>query len=665
MSEPTRAVFLSYASQDAGAARRISDLLTAAGIEVWFDQSELRGGDTWDQKIRHQIRDCALFLPIISANTHARTEGYFRLEWKLAVDRSHLMAPDRPFLLPVVIDGTSNNDSRIPDRFREIQWTHLPNGDAPSVFVERVRGLLCDEDALGATLAGADPIKVSRGVTAPPHARPTRSNVLIAIAAGAVVLAGIGVLYRQSHGAVDVTQEPASASMVSGKSIAVLPFVDMSEKRDQEYFSDGLTEELLDLLAQVPDLHVPARTSSFYFKGKQVTIAEIAKALGVANVLEGSVRKAGNTVRVTAQLIRADNGYHLWSKTYDRDMKDIFKVQDEIAATVVNALKASLLPTVAAAARRRTANTDAYNQYLLARSFYFQFTVPGYRRAVAAYKTAISLDPNYAAAYAGLAIAENELADKISDPAGIDRAAAAAERAIKLGPDIAAGYAARGYLRAFWLWNWVGAMEDFNKALALDPNNSLALAQYSFLLAAEGRLPEAINVAQRSIKVDPLVAIAWVTLARHLNNSGDLRGARSALHRAHELDPDLHYVHFELAVTELLAGQPAQAMVSARADGEATWRLAGVAAAAHSLQHPQESQQALDELISTQAKNAAYQIAEVYAWRGDQDQAFEWLDRAYAQRDGGLIYLRTDALLASLRGDQRYPALLRKMHLPE
>ena len=202
----------------------------------------------------------------------------------------------------------------------------------------------------------------------------------------------------------------------------MLPFVDMSEKRDQEYFSDGLTEELLDLLSQVPDLYVPARTSSFYFKGKAEDVATIAQKLRVAHVLEGSVRKAGTTIRVTAQLIRADNGYHLWSKAYDRDVKDIFKVQDEIAAAVVEALKAKLLPAQELASRHRTANTEAYTQYLLGNQFRLRDTPGPNQLALAAYQKAIALDPGYAAAYSGLSDTEWRIADQYHGRGGRLRA---------------------------------------------------------------------------------------------------------------------------------------------------------------------------------------------------------------------------------------------------
>jgi hypothetical protein len=293
-----RAVFLSYASEDSGAAQRICERLRGAGIEVWFDQSELRGGDAWDAVIRRQIKTCALFIPIISANAHARTEGYFRLEWKLAVDRSHFLAPDQPFLLPVVIDGTPQTDERIPERFRELQWTRLTGGETTPAFIERVRRLASSE-----AIETAPPHPVTSPASPPEqtHSRADSGRLLRTIVWALPVLILVSVLgYYAFNRSARQTQAPAgpgpaavATSTIPEKSIAVLPFVDMSEKKDQEYFSDGISEELIDLLTKIPDLKVSARTSSFYFKGQHATFAEIARTLGVSHLLEGSVRKAG------------------------------------------------------------------------------------------------------------------------------------------------------------------------------------------------------------------------------------------------------------------------------------------------------------------------------------------------------------------------------------
>jgi TolB-like protein/Flp pilus assembly protein TadD len=662
VTDTGKAVFLSYASQDAEAARQLCNALRAAGIEVWFDQSELRGGDAWDASIRRQIKACALFVPIISRHTHTRDEGYFRLEWKLAVDRSHLMVADRPFLLPVVIDDTSDQDEKVPDRFRDVQWTRLPGGKNAEALVERVRRLLTADTTMpAATDASSSPQPAAPTVAASRSWVPWIVGGLLVLATGYILIDKFIV----SKHTVATTAAPATAATpaVSDKSIAVLPFTDLSEKHDEEYFSDGLSEDLIDLLTKVPELHVPARASSFYFKGQHVTIAEIAKALSVAYVLEGTVRKAGATIRVRTELIRADNGYNVWSETYDRDLKDIFKVQDEIAGRVLIALKAAL-PAAKISDADRTDNTEAYNQYLLGRNFQDQWSLAGFQRGVDAFKKAIALDQNYAAAYAGLAEAEAQVADKVGDLAGITRALADANRTIELAPHAEDGYRVRGFLRTIFLWDWDGAQKDLNQALSLDPNGR-ALGDAADLASAQGRLTDAIALQQRANQSNPLLPAGWSSLGYELLTAGRIPEARAALARALEINPNFSIAHLYVAWLELHEGRPDQALAATQQIQDRDWQLQATAIVQYSLHHPQESQQALDELIKTQAADMAYQIAEVYAWRGEKDRAFAWLDRAVAQRDGGLIGLKLDEILASLRTDPRYQTLLRKMNLPQ
>jgi tetratricopeptide (TPR) repeat protein len=273
---------------------------------------------------------------------------------------------------------------------------------------------------------------------------------------------------------------------------------------------------LLNLLAQVPQLRVIARTSSFAFKGKEVGIAEIAKTLNVANVLEGSVRKSGDTLRITAQLIRTADSSHLWSETYDRQLTDVFKVQDEIAAAVVAQLKVKLLPAQQVKNPHRTANTEAYNQFLLGNQFFNRNSIEGYRFAVAAYQKAVALDPNYAAAYAGLAYAEFFMADYSATPdeyaAGRQRGLAAADKSIALAPDLADGYAVRALMRSTLTWDWSGAEADFDKALALEPGNANTQRRYSLLLMSLGRVTEGISATRKAIELDPLSSSAWNNL---------------------------------------------------------------------------------------------------------------------------------------------------------
>jgi TolB-like protein/Tfp pilus assembly protein PilF len=675
VTESSHAVFLSYASQDAEAAQRICEALRAAGIEVWFDQSELRGGDVWDRQIRKQIHDCALFIPIISATTQGRLEGYFRREWRMAVDRTHDMADAKPFLVPVVIDSTKDQDAEVPDYFRAVHWSRLPGGDTPPSFVERVSRLLSPEAAhqtaearslAAASQTAAAPRQPAPG---PPETRQMQ-RVLLVIAAVAIIGVGyfaLDKLWLRKRSAVGAQASVSAGqtgapvqSAIPEKSIAVLPFVDMSEKHDEEYFSDGLSEELIDLLAKVPDLRVPARTSSFFFKGKSEDIAAIAQKLRVANVLEGSVRKAANTVRVTAQLIRADNGYHLWSETYDRDLKDVFKVQDEIAGAVVSALKLKLAPGQEVYSSHRTSIPEAYNQYLLGRQFFERFNSDGFRRAVNAYRKAVELDPHYAAAYAELALAQF-FASNNTDTTEHQRALESADKAVQLAPDEADGYSARELVRLWVSWDWAGAQADSDMALALAPGDSRVQRHTAVLMRALGRLPEAIAAARKATEFDPLSSTAWMVLSDSLTVNRQFAAAHEAIRRALEIQPESTSALDSLGTLQLLEGKALEALATFRQKKDE----GGVAMAEHTLGHANESQQALGQLIAKHAQDAPADIAHVYAWLGERDQAFDWLDRAYRQHDTNLAEIKADLLLNSLLGDPRYKALLRKMNLPE
>ena len=456
---------------------------------------------------------------------------------------------------------------------------------------------------------------------------------------------------------------PVAAALSPTHSIVVLPFVDMSERKDQEYFSDGLSEELIELLGKTPGLRVIPRTSSFYFKGRAETLETIAAQLRVANVLEGSVRKSGNRLRVTAQLIRVDTSEQLWSETYDRDLRDVFKVQDEIAGAVVSALQVKLAPGQQPANLHRTSNPEAHNQYLLGRQFFERGTLDGFRRAAEAFRKAVELDPRYAAAYSELAIAESFVADPSGDAAGQHQALAAVDKAVELAPDDADVYATRGYMRLRRTWDWSGAKADFEKARTLDSANRTL--PYVMLLGYFGRLPEASAALKRATELDPLSAWAWLILSGFLTENRQFAAAHEALRRALEIQPENPITLASLGSLQLREGNATEALTTFRQVSDEEVRLWGVARAEHALGHAKESQQALDQFIANGGQAKAYAIAELYAWRGEKDKAFEWLDRAYQQHNSDLYGLRNNPAFASLRGDARFAAMLRKMNLPE
>jgi TolB-like protein/cytochrome c-type biogenesis protein CcmH/NrfG len=486
----------------------------------------------------------------------------------------------------------------------------------------------------------------------------------------AALLIGIG-LVAAAPGIIYyfVLRSPRStepAAHVSA-SIAVLPLVNLSRDPDQEYFADGLAEELLNLLAKVPGLHVAARTSAFSFKGKNEDVRSIGEKLNVATVLEGSVRKAGDQVRITTQLINSADGYHLWSETYDRKLTDVFAVQDEIAKAVVAALRIKLLPAQEPTSKR-TSNPEAYNQYLLGRQLYARSTTDGFRRAKDAYAKALALDPGFAPAWAGFANAAWWFADGADTAAAIAegkrQALAAAEKAVALAPDMPDGYLARGFIREGDQWDWSGARADYERALSLGPEDVDVKRYYASFLRTVGRLPEAIAVFRETVKLDPLNSRGWTGLGAVYIASGQLALAREALNRSLEINPEQNFAAAWLGVALLVDGQPAVALASFERSTAEWFRLQGIAAAHHDLGHAKESQQALEALIAKHSDSAAYQIAGVYAWRGEKDRAFEWLGRAVSLRDSGLTLLKCDPMMRGLRGDPRYRALLAKLNLP-
>jgi TolB-like protein len=485
--ESCNAVFLSYASQDTDSAQRIAADLRQASIEVWFDQDELVGGDAWDQKIRKQIKECALFVPVISATTQARLEGYFRIEWKLAAQRMHAIADAKPFLLPIVIDNTKDADAHVPEEFRAVQWTRLVAGAPLSHFIGRIRSLLT-------------------GIH--PHAP-----------AGTI---------RDSW----TSLKPASAG-----SVAVLAFANLSADAENEYFSDGISEELLNLLAQVPSLKVSARTSSFYFKGSNTPVGEIARQLGVAHIVEGSVRKSGNRVRISAQLIKAEDGFHVWSDTFTRELTEIFSVQDEIAGLIVRGLKLKLAETPRPA---QAVNPEAHRLVLEGRHFWGLRTEPGFARAETAFKRAIEIAPEFAAAHAGLADVRAvrawylTAAGTISSEEYANDARLPAETAIRLDPTMAAAYPALAVV-SFHNGRFDEAEQLFQKAFSLNPNFSLAYHWHAHLLAARGLLDASLSELERSIDLDPLATVAMVIYAAHLNCARRYQDVLAVTDRAIEL----------------------------------------------------------------------------------------------------------------------------------
>jgi TolB-like protein len=685
VTESGKAVFLSYASQDAQAAQKICEALRAAGIEVWFDQSELRGGDAWDSSIRKQIKSCALFIPVISHTTHDRVEGYFRLEWKLAVDRSHLIAADQAFLLPVVIDDTRDNDERVPERFREVQWSRLPSGAASAAFVERVQRLLSGDLSPALTepkSAGA------HGTAAPAMRKPvlpwwrSKAAVLGALAVVAIALGYFAVnrlllsKHKEEVGAAPTAVSPSSPAAATEfnpppHSIAVLPFVNLSADKEQEYFSDGLTEELLNSLAEIDGLQVAARTSAFSFKGKDTDIGTIARKLNVATVLEGSVRRSEHTVRITAQLINAGTGYHLWSKTYDRDLGDVLKLQTEIATAVADALKVTLLGDASAKIELGgTHNPAAFDAYLRgAKAYISRHEAKEIPTAIAAYTEAIRLDPRYALALAARSIALSAYAGDAATGAAlredIDKAQADARQALELAPDLAQAHLALAQGAEIGTLDFTQASESYERAVTLAPGNAEVLQRSGLFTAQMGHFDAGLTALRRAVVLDPLARASHGGLGRALYAGRRYEEAVTVFTETISMAPDFNQTYGVRGLAYYALGDLERAHASCETKPDYWVSQQCLAIVYDKLRKHTDAEVVLAKMKAENGDAAAYQYATIYAQWGSTSKALEWLETALRLRDPGLVILKTDPLMDPLRQEPRFKAVMRELKFPD
>jgi len=460
-------------------------------------------------------------------------------------------------------------------------------------------------------------------------------------------------------------------------SIAVLPFVNMSQDEENEYFADGLAEELISVLSKIPRLRVVSRTSAFHFKGKDIDIPTVAQKLNVATVLEGSVRKSGNRVRIVSQLIEVATDSHLWSETYDRELEDIFAVQDDIAQSVVKELRALLQERpdaaaraaaqveVRAAAKGRGDNAEAYRLYLQGRFFEDRATREGVEKALEYYSRAVETAPTYALAWSGLARACTAQGGYAWDAvdASFNRAREAAERALELEPDLAEAHRALAQVRILHDWDWKGAEISLRRALELAPGDAEVMRTMALLAGGFGRLDEAIDLLRRAAAHDPLSVPVHRALAVACWCAGRSHDAESAAGKAIELNPQGGIVRASLGLMRLQQGRLSEAQEMFERESHESFRLVGFALLHYARGDRAKSDTTLRELIEKGAADSAVQIAMVYAARGESDEAFQWLERAYAQRDSGLWMSRVAPMLRNLTNDPRWRPFLERLGL--
>jgi TolB-like protein len=659
-ARPPPPVFVSHASADAALAERVCAALEAHGVRCWIAPRDVVPGEFYADAIVRAIDGSRALVLVLTA--HAAASHHVLREVERAGSKRHpilTLRIDRA-PMPAALEYFLNTAQRL----------ETSAADAGAALPRLVSAC---EQLLASPPGGPAYVGVG-GAPTPAPAQAGSRRARLALGATLIAAAAVVAFVRLRSPHPVAATPPASAAPAAApaaprapeKSVAVMAFDDLSEKRNQEYFADGLAEELLNLLAQVPELRVPARSSSFYYKGKDARVATIARELGVAHLLEGSVRRVGNTVRVSVELVRADTGYHVWSHTYDRDVRDIFKVQDEISAAVVGALKAQLTTSAAQLAERRSASPQAYDQFLLGVHFYRLATLADWRRAATAFARSMRADPGFAPAYAALAMVEYRMDAEYADhpdPAAARRALGHADRAVALGPDLADAYSTRAFLRMNARWDWAGARADLDRALALDPADSNVERRLGLLDMALGESAPYLAAEQRAADLDPVNLQSVEALGEALLAAGKPAAAREAFERARALSPAYDHGNELVGVSFLAEGQPAAAKREC-ARGEESGVRECLAIAEFRLGERDAARAVIADVAAKFGSSDPVGIADVYAACGEADRAFEWLGRALAMRSPGLASLKLDPFLAPLRADPRYAALLAEMGLP-
>jgi TolB-like protein/Tfp pilus assembly protein PilF len=456
-------------------------------------------------------------------------------------------------------------------------------------------------------------------------------------------------------------------------SIAVLPFDNISPEQGQDYFCDGLTDELITRLSKIKDLKVIAKTSAFSFKGKDIDIRDVGKKLNVATVLEGGVRKAGNKLRITAQLINVADASHLWSDTYDREITDIFAIQEGIALAVADRLKLILLSEEKTKLTKRpTENLEAYNLYLVGRYFFYRFSEESCKKAIGYFEQAIAKDPRYALAYVDLAncYALHCSEGWMSPREGNSKAMAAAMKALELDDSLGEAHAALGMIKLFFNWDVAGAEVEFQRAIKLSPGSTDLYIPYSYYLAITGRFDKSIAGYKRALELDPATpATSYGLGGIGYGIAGRYEEAIAQLKKSLSMDPNFYYAQIYLAIDYALMGKYPEAIdqanktIASQKTIEDPTLLAWLGWVYAVSRRQEISQKFVKNLLDLRERRYvdAYYVAIIYAGLGEKDKAFEWLNKGYEERACRMIWLKTDPVLNNLRSDPRYHELLKRM----
>jgi TolB-like protein/tetratricopeptide (TPR) repeat protein len=646
----SRSVFISYASEDTATANEVCQFLESREAACWIAPRDVKPGAQYADAIVRAIGESKAVVLMLSGSAVASPHVGREIE--------RAASKHKP-IIAFRIDAAALSPA-LEYFLSESQWIDMPALGMPAALAQ-----LTEAVGHGSTTAPQE-------IGAANHA--DRAKKRIAMAAALVIVLGIAAalgLYarRPNHGAA---QAPAGAA-IADKSIAVLPFTDMSEKKDQEYFADGLSEELINALALIEQLQVAARTSSFSFKGQPLDVETIGRKLHVGAVLEGSVRRSGNTVRVTAQLINASNGFHIWSHTYDRDLKDVLAVQSDIATAVAQQLQVKLLGNEAGKIEvGGTRNPQAYDAYLRATQLYSKAdTEDRYRIALAAFDQAIALDSGFAAAYEGRAFSLLGIANRTLDLRMREdlqnKAGETAGRAIALAPDSGEAHlaAAAVYQRTL---EFGRAATEFDRALALAPGSARVQSNFAAFAGLMGHFEAAQSAAHRAVRLDPQNYDSHLRLAGVLYNARLFNEAIAAAQEAKAINPDLLIAERQISDSYLAMGrndvarQMCESPDTVIADDNRHFCLA---LAYHALRMQAEAQAELQKLRALGWGDArAVSYANLYAQWGDARAALDWLATAERARASALSFLKVSWFLDPIRNEPEFKALEQRLNFP-
>lgn len=656
-SETFGGVFVSYASQDTAVADAIVSSLEGQGLRCWVAPRDVRPGTLYADAIVRAINEAKVLVLVLSANAIASSHVGREVE-RAASKRKQILAfriDDAP-LSPELEYFLSNS-----------QWINAITLGTPIALAS-----LADAVRPGpALLTPAATMRARSGRSG------RRIGIAVVVGAGLIVAVALALhqwLFHRTTAAAaapaDATtygrpDKPGATTTIPAKSMAVLPFADMSEKKDQEYFADGMAEEILDLLTKVPGLKVIGRTSSFQFKGRNEDLRRIGSMLDVSYILEGSVRRSSDRLRITAQLIDTRDGAHLWSDTYDREIAEVFSLQDDLATAIVRALQISVADPEAIFSRYSVRDPDAYDEFLRGLFAFDRLDENGCLEAIDHFQRALILDPSFAsaAAYLGLVYDVQGQWGFVPPALAFERARSAANTAISLDANLGLPHTLLASIHDAYDWDWAAAGTELEKARRLAPRNPLTSFQAGLHSMTLGNFEEALKYEKESAALDPFepvnaIAISWIQ-----QRLGHLAEAEVAVRRTLEISPTYVSAHYFLGAVLLARGQLKLALEEMKKESVAGGQHPGVAIAYYALGRKSESRAALEETIKHEAKVNAFGIAEVYAFRGEHDAAVRWLERAYAQKDPSLYYVKGDPFLKKIEADPQYLAFLKKMNL--